>query len=431
MNITTEIKRKFYDSLKRGTGEAYLIAKKYSTIDFSNYIIRGALNNFAYDGQSEDNRARYIFDLIAISNNQIKIQEAILGGLAKEREDTWSLTHLFALAKLYAEKGNDKFRQAIYDRFLNNPIEGSDWVGYQEILELDGLNGLIYICEKFGKVIARNPDEWQDNSIVKHFQDDNPQMAVLEELKNRAKSNKYIQLYLDNIESSEERRRKNRPKPPIFDNIIDEILNSKSFLLFRRRRELRETELSEIGERLLIEEETANIEKFLFVFSYHKFPFDSNFILKLAKQKSNSQNSIKEYATYALKYLKSDSIRAFALDRISSTRNPAKYTDILISNYKDGDYELLARVAKKFKNEDIIESLAISYTDIFSSNITKECKEPLEILYSKMNCGIHRMVIVEILIKSNVLPDRIKEEIEFDSYLETRELIRKTVGNKN
>lgn len=424
MNETTEIKRKFYDSLKRGTGEAYVIAKNNPTIDFSSYVIKGALKNFAYDGQSEGSRAQYIFDIISTSQKQTKIKEAIINGLAREQEDTWSLTHLFDLSKLYAQKGNSEFKQAIYDRFLNNPIEGSDWVGYQEILELDGLNGLIYIAEKFGKVIAQNPDDWQDDSIIRHFQDDNPNIKVIKELENRAKTNKYIRLYLDNVERTKSNWKKNRPKAIKFKDIVDEVSNSKHFLPYRRIKELEKSELLEVGNQLLKEKNKSTIEKLLWVFRFHRFPLDEEFILSLARQKGNSKNRIKEFAIDALKFLKNESVREFALDRILRTRNPATFTDILISNYKSGDNKLLSEVANKFKDEHIIESLASSYSGIYSANSSKECKEPLEILYSKMNCGIHRNGIIQILIDNKVLSEKIREEIEFDSYLETRELVK-------
>src|SRR5690606_31751729 len=160
MTDTANIKRQFFNALKRGTGEAYLIAKNNPTIDFSDYIIKGALRNYAYDGQSEGSRAQYVFDLTSLSDKKEKIRKAILKGLSTEQSHTWNLTHLFDLAKFFAQQGDNEARQAIYDRFLNNPIEGSDWVGYSEIIELDGLNGLIFIAEKFGKYIDKNRDDW-------------------------------------------------------------------------------------------------------------------------------------------------------------------------------------------------------------------------------------------------------------------------------
>src|SRR5690606_37318137 len=104
MNDTANIKRQLFNSLKRGTGEAYLLVKDNQKIDFSNYIIKGVLNIYAYDGQSEGNRAKYIFDIISISKQKEKIRRAVLQGLANEQENTWNLTHLFALAKLFAEQ---------------------------------------------------------------------------------------------------------------------------------------------------------------------------------------------------------------------------------------------------------------------------------------------------------------------------------------
>ena len=173
MNDTAKIKRQFFNSLKRGTGEAYLLVENNPKIDFSNHVIKGAMNIYAYDGQCEGNRAQYIFDIISISKQKDKIRKAVLKGLATEQNDTWNLTHLFALAKLYAEQNDIEAKQAIYDRFLNHPVEHSDWVGAYEILELDGLNGLFYVAEKFGKYIERNPDDLQDDWIIKHFQEEN------------------------------------------------------------------------------------------------------------------------------------------------------------------------------------------------------------------------------------------------------------------
>ena len=422
---STDIKRQFLNSLKRGTGEAYLIVKDNPQIDFSNQIIKGALNIYAYDGQSEGNRAKYIFDIISISKQKDKIRKAVLQGLATEQHDTWSLTHLFALTKLYAQHNDTEAKQAICDRFLNNPIEGSDWVGYSEILELDGLQGLFFIAEKFGKYIEQNPEDWQDDSIVRHFQEDNQELKVNEELKKVSKKNKFIKLYLDTISKTITEQKKHKQERIEFNGILDEVINSKPFLSFMRSKNLTEQEVLEIAKQLLKEKNNSNIEKLLDIFSDHKFPLDSEFILKLAKQKKTSKDRISEFAINALKHLKSNSIRQYALENIQQSKRPYDYLEILISNYTKGDFKLLNDIAIKFNDEHIIENLSGTYTDIYKANKTKECKEPLDILYNKMNCGIHRNGIIEVLIENNVLSNKIKKEIPFDSYLDTRELLDK------
>ncbi len=424
MSDTTNIKRRFLNSLKRGTGEAYLIAKNNPSIDFSNEIIKGALNIYAYDGQCEGNRADYIFDIISISKQKDKIRKAVLKGLATEQTETWNLTHLFALVKLYAQQNDTEAKQAIYERFLNNPIEGSDWVGYSEILELDDLKGLLYISEKFGKHIEQHPDDWQDDSIIKHFQKENQDIKVLEELERSAKLNRFIRIYLDNIKRTQENREKHTSEPKEYKDIVDTVLNSKPFLSFFKKRKLTPEEVNQIAERLLTETNTSNIEKLLDIFDYHKFPFDKALILNFAKQRRTTKNNIAKNAIEALKHLKSKNIRDFAIEKILNSKYPIYYLEILISNYQQGDFKILSHIARKTNNEHKVERLAGVYSDIYKANRTRECKEPLEILYSKMNCAIHRNRIIEILIEDKVLSDKIKEEIKFDSYLETRQLVK-------
>ena len=424
MKDNKKLKSQFLNSLKRGTGEAYLIAKSHPNIDFSNQIIKGALNIFAYDGQCEGNRAQYIFDIISLSKQKTKIRKAVLKGLANESDNTWNLTHLFALTKLYAEKGDNEAKQAIYERFLHDSIFGSDWVGYSEILELDGLDGLLYITEKFGKYLEQNPDDWQDDSIISEFQEENKYSNVYQELEKKAKKNKFIRIYLDAVYINNNSRKKNNSKPTIFKDIIEEIYNSKPILSFRRKSNLMEEEVNQVAEHLIIETEKSKIEKLLSIFDQYKFPLDSEIILNFAKQKRSSKYSIVENAVYALQHLKSKSIRRFALDKIQNSKNPIDYLEILVSNYKKGDHKILTEIVVKTNDEDDIESLAAIFTEIFKVNKTKKCKEPLEILYNKMNCGIHRNGIIEILIENEVLSKKIKKEMRFDSYLKTRELVK-------
>ena len=273
--------------------------------------------------------------------------------------------------------------------------------------------------------MVKNPDNRQNDFIIRQFQDDNPHINAHQELEKFAAENNHIKLYLDCIKKTEENRKKHVRETQTYTDIIDEVLNSKPFLSFKRRKELTQIELTKLAEKLLEEKDQAKLESLLKVFTHHKFPFDSEFILKLAKQKATSKNRITEYAIDCLTFLKSDAIRQFALERITKAKRPASFIEILTSNYRKGDQNLLIEIASKAKSEHIIESLSASYIDIFKANKTKECKEPLEVLYNKMNCGIHRKGIVEVLIENGVLSDRLIEEINYDSYLETRQLLNR------
>lgn len=411
-----DLKRMFRSSIRRGTGEAYLLINNYPAINFSNEIIKACVKNFAYDGQCESSRAAYLFDLILLSN-QKKIRSKVLNALVTEQKDTWSLTQLFDLAKLFAMRGDLEAKQAIYNRFYVNPINGSDWAGYAEIIDLDGLDGLLFIANKIGKSLENFPDDWQDNSIITYFQQKHPDIDALAALKEVAEGNPHILLYLKNIETTENGRVIN---PRIsFDNIVDEVLKSKRRFI---RKEVSDEELDLLAQRLLTEKNEKDIEKLLFIFTKFKFPLDIQLILDIAKRKSTKSKKIGDLGILALRLIASDEIRAFALAEANKTKYPASLLRILKSNYRDGDYKTLRRFAEAAVNEDDIESLAVSYVDIYETNKTVECKQPIEAIYGKLTCAIHRHDLVKILQASNVLSDQISEEIKFDCDEETRRL---------
>jgi hypothetical protein len=99
--------------------------------------------------------------------------------------------------------------------------------------------------------------------------------------------------------------------------------------------------------------------------------------------------------------------------------------NLLVSNYKKGDYKLLTTIAKNCKSGDAVHRIVYDYIEIYKANKTKECKDPLEAVYEKLTCGIHRTDIVKILIDNKVLSKQIRQEIKYDSSKETRQLIPK------
>ena len=410
------LKQLFKSSVRRGTGEAYLLAKKYPDIDFSGDIIKACIKNFAYDGQCESSRAPYLFDIILISDKKEKIRSAILNALATEQNDTWTLTQLFDLAKMFALEGDTEARQAIYDRFYKNPINGSEWAGYSEIIDLDGLDGLLFIADRIGSEIKTNPDEWPDLSAIYYFKKEYPEIEVMQALTQAGLTNPHIGRYLEHIKLAEEESPPITQRP-VYQNIVDEVLLSNRRFL---KNNLSSSETDLLARRLLTEKNKENRQKLLAVFDRIKFPLDSEFILNIANRTVRADKRTVDLAVSALRFLRSDKIRRFALERAIAVNHPDDFLRILKSNYKKGDEKLLVDFAIRAKNEYAVENLAISYIDIYKSNKTPECRRPLEIIYDKLTCAIHREDIIKLLIENGVLCDKIKQEIPFDCDENTR-----------
>lgn len=428
MTDNKTLQQQFRSSIRRGTGEAHLILQRHPATDFSDEIINAAIWNYAYDAQSEGSRAIYIAELMALSQHQQKIRNAILTGLATEENDTWALVQLFDLAKILAQKGDQEARQAIYNRFYTKIIAGSDWCGYTDILELDGFEGLQFIATTIGKAMEKDPSIWEDKMIINHFQMDHPEMNAWPALEDASQNNRFIKIYLEKITATENRREQHQqenPRPEINYTTVAEKIKSKATIPVRYggAKQLSATDLKKLADDFLQETDRLKQEKYCRIFAQVKYPYDNyQPLLALAKSNYLKTDRLVEFAAGALKYFTGPDIRQFALDQLNQNQTPYRYLDLLVANYKEGDNQLLTNIALAFNDEDDIHAITDGYTDIYAANPTKECKEPLEVLYSKLTCGVCRGIILRRLIDNNVLSEQLKQEMQFDSYLDNRAL---------
>jgi hypothetical protein len=364
--------------------------------------------------------------LIELSNQKEKIKKKILDKLQNEKEDTWALDQLFDIAALFAKQGDNEAKKAIYKRFYKKRIEGSEWVGQDAILELDGLDGLKYIAETKGKIIAKDSEEWEDSFIVDFFQEDNPEINVYEELEKAANNNKYIRLYLETIKKNKFKRVERKKPVYNYQTVKDRIEKNVIVPLPPvYAKDLPDSDIEKLADDFLKSKTRTKQEKYLRVFDRVKYPFDYKDILSQAKRPNSSKDRLVEYAVNSLRFFTNQEIREFAIEKLNSNvSRPDIYTNLLIGNYKNGDSELLSKIVNKAKNEHQIHDLVFSYVDIFQANKTGDCEKPLMALYDKLTCGLHREDIVKIMIENKVLPDLIRKEIKYDSLDTTRELIK-------
>lgn len=430
MNDTANIKRQFFDSLKRGTGEAYILLKGNRNIDFSDLIIKGAIKNYSYDNQSEGSRADYIYRLIRYSKQKDKVVKSVLTKLVAEKNDYYGLDQMCDLAVKFYKAGHLEAKTALYDRFEKNSLEDYEFCGQDQLMEIDGINGILKVAEIVGKTLFENPDEYEESWRIDYFQKRHKSIDIYSELKKASTKNKYIKAYYDSILKNKwtlPRRRK--IKKFTYELIKESIQNKRyGFLSSKRNNELTDEEVEKLAKEFLVEKDNVLKERYLRFFSSRKFPFEYKPIFKIASGKNPKNTRIVEYAVASLKYFSAKEIRQLALEKIITKKNPCDYLNLLVSNYKKGDCKLLTEIVNRSDDYDYIHSIVFGFIDIYESNSTKECKEPLETIYNKMNCGLHRKDIVKILLDNKVLSNKIFAELEFDSDDSIRKLYKK---NKN
>jgi len=431
MTENDEIRNQFLNSLKLGTGKTYLILKHNPSIDFSDLIIKGAIENFAYDAQSEGSRAKYIFRLIQKSKQKEKITSAILTKLISKKIDDHGLDQLFDLAVLFYKKGNRKAKDAIYKRFYKNLLDDYEIGGKSQMLEIDGINGLLKYAEIIGEILSKDVDDYEESWRIDYFQKENKDIEVYKELEKASKENIFVAIFYNSILENKWKIPRAKKLKHFTYEIVKERIDSDRFFFIsvEKANELSILEVEKLANEFLIEKNIIRKEHYLSFFSKRKFPFDYQPILKIANIKSPRNSRLNEYAFECLQYFSAKEIRDIAIEKLKYEKNTTNYLNLLVSNYEIGDYKILNCIADKSDDYDYIHSIVFGFLDIYKVNKTKECKEPLEKIYHKMNCGLHRGDILEVLYENGVLCKEILTEIEFDSDEKVRKMFRKIMKN--
>jgi hypothetical protein len=423
------LKQRFKQSITCGTGAAYFILRDNPRIDFSKEIENAMIKNLAYDPQAEGDRSIYLAGLINQSGQKQKLIDKILNSLAIQQTDTWSVVQLYALALIFAEQSNPKARQAIIARYLKR-IDPDSWCGEDAIVKLDRLQGLKRVAQTRGKELTEDPKDWEDSSRVDTFRRENPHVDVDKELAKATKTDRYVKKYLDAIKEIKELRKSNPKRLRFNYSRVKENIESNYRIPISPYgvKELTKTDIRKLADDFLSESSTGKKEKYLFIFTKTKFPYDYRPILDIDMGKNYQGTRLIELACGALRFFKGKDIRSFAIHKLSRTNRPADYLHLLVSNYKSGDFRLLVKITQKYKKEESVHALVWPIVDIYKSNKTKECRKPLEILYDKLTCGPHRYETLKIMHEYGVLLNRILREMQYDSYEEVRTLHEKIIA---
>lgn len=422
--------QQFKRSIRCGTGAAHLLARDNPVLDFSEEIVKAAMVNLSYDNQSEGDRSEYLARLVTLCARRQEIIERILQRLATERDDRWALEQLFNLAATFAEQGVGKARRAIRRRHYRPAYEHADWCGADAVIRVYGLRGLMVVAKARGRAMVENSNDYEDGFLVEGFQESHPEIDVRAELARAATSNEYIKRYLDELERSRLLRTQARKPSPTSYALVKAIIDSgrPRYIPPGRIRGLPAADIQDLADDFLKETSLAKLERYLNFFSKTKYPFDFQPILLFARGALSRKNRLAEQACRALRYFCDEDIRQFAIKKLRRTNRPAVYLPLLISNYREGDHLLLAEIAARHKNVGTVHALACEYIDIYRANKTRSCREPIELLYEKLNCGMHRADLLEVLQDKGVLSNKLLREMAFDSYEGVRALHEKFTG---
>jgi hypothetical protein len=156
-------KDQFRRILQLGLGRAILWARANDAHEFRDVIVDACLHCYAYDGQIEGTRAEYMLDLIAFLPDQDFYCGEVLKSLPRSGDD-WDAAQRFHFAACLAFDRNDMAKRAMYESFDPGPRMGEQ-IGI-DFLQMDGINGLLFVSEKIGGLLMVKPRLAEMNSYL-------------------------------------------------------------------------------------------------------------------------------------------------------------------------------------------------------------------------------------------------------------------------
>ena len=427
-----EIRRRFRNSLRRGTGEAILIARQHPEINFSRDVERSIFLDIDYDVQSDGLREKYYAELIELCKHKAEMILSVAQRLWSESKDYWLIARCFGIAGIFAASGSMQCKRAMYRRYFHRLPNSWITTGENDLIKADGITAIKHIMSLKGKRMRAggyNADLC-DLTDIESYQEDHPELDLMTELRNDTSNDADLQFFLDWQETfqktSQEKKETSDTKNAWQTSSYEQIKsNIDSYRIIpagpRSIRMLPEENFKKLADDFLLETVPLKQEKYMRIFSERQYPYDYKSLLSIARGKNFKQTRLVEYACRSLRFFKGADIREFAFNILCQTVGQQGGTYLFVSNYEPGDAAFLASVVKRAKSENKAHALAWGIVDIYENNMTPECREPLESLYDRINCGTHRLQILKLLDKNNVLSQRIRDEIPYDGSNYVRE----------
>jgi hypothetical protein len=421
----------FRNAIQKGLGRALLHVREYGTAGVEEIIVDGCIHNLSYDAQTEGSRAEWMLTFIEAGSDRAFFHDRIIA--AVEHSEDWDMSQLLDFLLLFAKQEDAGARDTLYEEFGRQRRRES-WVGGDQIIELDGISGMLHVAEVIGARMLGEPDYWEDDSLLKMAGESLGEDNVIRALTERATTSANVQAYLQGVEETRQLRNKgsSRPAPHTLATIItaiEQVKKSWVYMIARFGEMAGTAEIEELYSRLIAEERPEQLLGYLHAFRMRSVPRLHPRLLQLVE---SDDEAIRNATGSLLSNVQHPEVRALALHIVQS-HDPELLGDaitMLSHNYESDDHVLILNAAQSQSDSDLLHHMGIAMLELVAQHQHSELNPVLLWVYENSPCSECRLRTVKLLIARNEAQRELLEECRWDCREETRELAEKNLDGE-
>ena len=375
--------------------------------DFQDELLAACIRNLAYDPQCEDERSRYLADLILATGEQKTFFSTLLAALENEPgdEDPLNRPQIFAILVRLALAHPDLDADALRAAFSRLKDEEDRLDCLDSIVQLDGLSAFLDGVQQLASDLE---DRWWRVSSLLEILRARDGVGIDAVLTNLRPENRALDQLMVIVE--EQNSVQSVPTTYDFDEIRTQLQQgSRPGGAWVSR--LTDTEWSLLAEDFATVTDQRQAILYLRLFGRRGFPHDPQLLFRWAE---DQDASAARAALFALGRVSSPAVRALALRMIET--NQPDGARLLRSNFESGDFTRLEHLLHATLDQGDAHDLGLTILDLVSKqNGALVAKDLLLQLYERTPCSRCRADAVEALAGIEAVPPWMAEECRFDA----------------
>lgn len=406
----------FRKALKLGLGRAFRTVELHGLELYRDAFLAGCLESQVFDQECEAGRWEWLSRFFSGApdwlSSPLYLKMCQLDPELEHSRQQWC-----KLCLLLAQRGSTEAREALYRGF--RVLDSGDLVAAEEIVELDGDEGLVWVAEHLDK--AAHVDRSTFLNLLWVYDDGRSEGDGLKLL--RSRNSPRLKGFLRRVDRPEPGW--TRPTHPSTDSLtVRELAESLSmYELSRWATGKPPDKLRDLAQILRTHRDPDVLEKILFCFRVGGLPEFDPVLLQLAEY---SYGDTARRARWVMAYHDHPSVREKALQWLGQGLVEKGRLRALRRSFQMSDLQAVTEAvvnALQRLNEHQAHDLLGDVIFLAEHHLNAEVSSLLHLVYQHTPCTNCRRDVVSYLFRDGLLPDWMREECRFDCDEEIRELV--------